>query len=222
MPMFGVPYKAKMGKEQEEENLLETIPGESGRLTRRRTLQPQFILLIISILFNILFASFILFASLHSPNEVAKRSYEFGFMTDLGMYMFLDVEEVWPDWSMNVLLTKTLSTFRACKERHWACRPKFRWRCWVRWRRSILCRPRRQRVHWTAYSSDWQGLGRAFGGFESGLWRNRGRSSPFHISMARIRTVFQWLGRVPLASLSGIDILHFARLGTYENWCDLL
>jgi hypothetical protein len=72
-----------MGKEEEEENLLENVEASPKQTTRKKRLLP--FVLIISVLLNILFMFFGLFNFAQGQNSTAKGSYENGFATDLGM-----------------------------------------------------------------------------------------------------------------------------------------
>ncbi len=74
-----------MGKQEEEENLLETT--ESASQLRKRSFQLQPLLLIISVSLNIFFGFFGLFSLTHGQCSTSRASYELGFASDLGMCM---------------------------------------------------------------------------------------------------------------------------------------
>ncbi|KAI3329924.1 hypothetical protein F4824DRAFT_492582 [Ustulina deusta] len=70
-----------MGKQEEEENLLETT--ESASQLRKRSFQLQPLLLIISVSLNIFFGFFGLFSLTHGQCSTSRASYELGFASDL-------------------------------------------------------------------------------------------------------------------------------------------
>ncbi|KAI1125132.1 hypothetical protein F5Y10DRAFT_247725, partial [Nemania abortiva] len=70
-----------MGKQEEEENLLETA--ESGSRPQKRKLKLQTILFVISVSFNIFFGFLGLFFLTHGQRPINKESYEHGFTSDL-------------------------------------------------------------------------------------------------------------------------------------------
>ncbi|GAW16602.1 hypothetical protein ANO14919_060350 [Xylariales sp. No.14919] len=70
-----------MGKQDEEENLLEAT--ESASQPQKRSFQPLLILLVISVSLNVLFGFFSLFSLTHQQFSVGRASYEFGFASDL-------------------------------------------------------------------------------------------------------------------------------------------
>lgn len=78
-----------MGNQEEEENLLENT--ESGSQPQKRSLRLQTLLLIISVSANIFFGFLGLFYLTRGEYSISKASYEFGFATDLGMYILNNI-----------------------------------------------------------------------------------------------------------------------------------
>ncbi|KAJ8131027.1 hypothetical protein O1611_g2599 [Lasiodiplodia mahajangana] len=70
-----------MGKQEEEEKLLESA--ESTSQPSKRRLRLQTVLLIISISFNVFFGFLGLFSLTHGQCSISRTSYELGFASDL-------------------------------------------------------------------------------------------------------------------------------------------